>query len=95
MGCTVDGTICTKCGHWAADETEMCPDIKYAKGNISSMTKASGTASPNCADMIHRPKGGVQFIEASWLKPRLYWCGHAEHLGADSHRGKSGLTDSV
>lgn len=22
--CTVDGTICTKCGHWAADETEMC-----------------------------------------------------------------------
>ena len=24
MGCTVDGTICTKCGHWAADETEMC-----------------------------------------------------------------------
>lgn len=22
--CTVDGTICTKCGNWAADETEMC-----------------------------------------------------------------------
>jgi hypothetical protein len=33
MGCVTDGTICTKCGHWAADETELCPDIKYAKGN--------------------------------------------------------------
>jgi len=34
MGCTVDGTVCTKCGHWAADETEMCPHIKYGKGNV-------------------------------------------------------------
>ena len=24
MGCTIDGSICTKCGHWASDETEMC-----------------------------------------------------------------------
>lgn len=24
MGCTVDNTTCTKCGHVAADETEMC-----------------------------------------------------------------------
>lgn len=22
--CTIDGSTCTKCGHWAADETEMC-----------------------------------------------------------------------
>lgn len=30
MGCTIDGSICTKCGHWAADETEMCfpPDTR-------------------------------------------------------------------
>lgn len=33
QNCTVDGTICTKCGHWAADETEMCSHIKYEKGN--------------------------------------------------------------
>lgn len=24
MGCSIDGSTCTKCGHWAADETEFC-----------------------------------------------------------------------
>ena len=34
MGCTVDFTVCTKCGHVAADETEMCKHVRYEKGNV-------------------------------------------------------------
>ena len=69
MGCTVDGTICTKCGHWAADETEMCPDIKYAKGNIfiDDEGKRHRIAELCGHDSID-PTGGVQFIEASWVE---------------------------
>ena len=31
MGCSVDFTICTKCGHVAADEPQMCRHVKYEK----------------------------------------------------------------
>ena len=34
MGCTVDFTLCTRCGHLAVDETDMCPHIRYEQGNI-------------------------------------------------------------
>lgn len=33
MGCIVAFTICTKCGNVAVDETDLCPCIKYEKGN--------------------------------------------------------------
>ena len=33
MGCSVDFTICTKCGH-VADEPQMCKHVKYEKGNV-------------------------------------------------------------
>ena len=68
MGCTVDGTICTKCGHWAADETEMCPHIKYAKGN--KFFDEQGTqhrVAELCGHESLGPTGGVHFIEASWV----------------------------
>ena len=69
MGCTVDGTICTKCGNWAADETEMCGHIKYAKGNsfFDDDGKMNRVAEL-CGHDSLGPTGGVQFIEASWVE---------------------------
>jgi len=68
MGCTVDGTICTKCGHWAADETEMCPHIKYQKGN--SFFDEQGQRhliAELCGHQDIAPTGGVMFVEGSWV----------------------------
>ncbi len=69
MGCTVDGTICTKCGHWAADETEMCPHIKYSKGNTFFDEQGQQhIIAELCGHEELDPTGGVQFIEASWVE---------------------------
>lgn len=68
MGCTVDGTICTKCGHWAADETEMCPHVKYEKGNTFFDEQGrKHRVAELCGHKTIGPTGGVQFIEASWV----------------------------
>jgi hypothetical protein len=68
MGCTVDGTICTKCGHWAADETEMCPHVKYSKGNrFFDEQGAMHRVAELCGHKSIGPTGGVHFIEASWV----------------------------
>lgn len=68
MGCTVDGTVCTKCGHWAADETELCPHIKYAKGNVFFDDQGvKHRIAELCGHESIDPHGGVQFIEASWV----------------------------
>lgn len=68
MGCTVDGTICTKCGHWAADETEMCPHIKYMKGN-TFFDEQGGRhlIAELCGHQDLDPTGGVIFVEGSWV----------------------------
>lgn len=69
MGCTVDGTICTKCGHWAADETEMCPHIKYEKGNVFFDEQGrKNRVAELCGHESLDPTGGVTFIEASWVE---------------------------
>ena len=69
MGCTVDGTICTKCGNWAADETEMCSHIKYAKGNtFFDEDGKQHRVAELCGHESLGPTGGVQFIEASWVE---------------------------
>ena len=68
MGCTVDGTICTKCGHWAADETEMCPHIKYEKGNtFFDKHGKQHRVAELCGHPSLDPTGGVHFIEGSWV----------------------------
>lgn len=68
MGCTVDGTICTKCGHWAADETEMCPHIKYEKGNTFFDDQGrQHRVAELCGHASLEPTGGVQFVEGSWV----------------------------
>jgi len=69
MGCTVDGTICSKCGHWAADETEMCPHIKYEKGNTFYDEHGhKSKVAELCGHSSLEPNGGVYFVEASWVE---------------------------
>jgi len=67
--CTVDGTICTKCGHWASDETEMCAHVKYEKGNtFYDKEGRKHIVAELCGHENLNPTGGVYFIEASWVE---------------------------
>jgi hypothetical protein len=69
MGCSIDGSTCTKCGHWAADETEFCDHIKYMKGNTFFDERGvKHRIAELCGDESLDPTGGVQFIEASWVE---------------------------
>jgi hypothetical protein len=69
MGCTIDFSICTKCGHVAADETEMCGHVKYQKGNtFFDETGKQHRVAELCGHSSVDPTGGVQFIEASWVE---------------------------
>ena len=68
MGCSVDFTLCTKCGHVAADETEMCKHIKYEKGNTFFDDQGhKHRVAELCGHHTVDPTGGVHFIEASWV----------------------------
>jgi len=68
MGCSVDETTCTKCGHVAADETEMCPHIKYEKGNVFYDEQGNQhRVAELCGHEEIGGTGGVTFIEASWV----------------------------
>lgn len=69
MGCSIDGSTCTKCGHWAADETEFCDHVKYMKGNTFYDERGNKhRIAELCGDVSLDPTGGVQFIEASWVR---------------------------
>lgn len=69
MGCLIDGSQCSKCGHWAADETELCSHIKYMKGNTFFDEQGNPhKIAEKCGDESLDPTGGVTFIEASWVK---------------------------
>lgn len=65
--CTITHSTCTKCGNVAADETELCNCIKFAKG--STFYDANGVLRKVAELCGHEsePDGGVQFIEASWV----------------------------
>jgi len=68
MGCSVTETQCTKCGNVAADETEMCEHIKYAKGNYEYDSHGNKyRVAELCGHTTLDPTGGVTFIEASWV----------------------------
>lgn len=68
MGCSVTETICTKCGNVAADETQMCDHVKYAKGNYEFDTQGRKyRVAELCGHDDLDPTGGVNFIEASWV----------------------------
>jgi hypothetical protein len=68
MGCSVTETQCTKCGHVAADETQMCEHIKYSKGNYEFGPDGQRyRIAELCGHESLDPTGGVHFIEASWV----------------------------
>ncbi|MDB4278155.1 hypothetical protein N9917_00995 [Deltaproteobacteria bacterium] len=68
MGCTVEETICTKCGNVAVDETDMCDHIRYSKLNTFIDEQGQKRV---IAELCGHPDidetGGVTFIEASWV----------------------------
>ena len=66
--CTVDFTQCTKCGHVAVDETEMCKCIKFEKGNIFYDENGQKHRVAELCGHKDVEGGGVTFIEASWVK---------------------------
>jgi hypothetical protein len=66
--CSVDFTLCTKCGHVAADETEMCSHVKYEKGNTFFDDQGNKhRVAELCGHEETGETGGVTFIEASWV----------------------------
>jgi hypothetical protein len=68
MGCSVEETICTKCGNVAVDETELCECIKYAKGNMFLDERGKRhRIAELCGHETLDPTGGVTFIEGSWV----------------------------
>lgn len=68
MGCSVEETICTKCGNVAPDETELCECIKYHKGNVFlDENGKKHRIAELCGHSTMAPTGGVTFIEASWV----------------------------
>jgi hypothetical protein len=69
MGCSIDGSTCTKCGHWAADETEFCDHVRHEKGNtFYGEDGQKYRVAELCGDESLDPTGGVTFIEASWVE---------------------------
>lgn len=72
MGCTTDFTICSKCGHYAVDETQLCDHIKYAKLNTfmddaGQKRVIAELCGHHTYDENPDAPGGVRFIEASWV----------------------------
>ncbi len=67
MGCQVEFTICSKCGNVAYDETQLCPHIRYMKGNtyVDALGKKRRIA--ELCGHINSEPGSVKFIEASWV----------------------------
>jgi hypothetical protein len=67
MGCQVQFTICTKCGNVAYDETQLCPHIKYLKGNDFYDEFGQKRKIAELCGHINEEPGSVRFIEASWV----------------------------
>jgi hypothetical protein len=67
MGCQVAFTVCTKCGNVAEDEAQLCPHIRFMKGNtfIDGLGRQRKIAEL-CGHITAEP-GSVRFIEASWV----------------------------
>jgi len=72
MGCTTDFTTCTKCGHFAVDETQLCDHVRYAKLNtFMDDTGKKRVIAELCGHQTYDENpdapAGVRFIEASWV----------------------------
>jgi len=68
MGCSIDFSQCTKCGHVAVDEADMCPCVRYEKGNyFYDDSGRRHRVAELCGHHSVNPTGGVRFIEGSWV----------------------------
>lgn len=69
MGCSVDSTTCTKCGHVAADEPQMCSHVRFEKHNhFYDSNGIRRKVAELCGHESMDPTAGVHFIDASWVK---------------------------
>jgi hypothetical protein len=73
MGCTTDFTICSQCGHYAVDETELCDHVRYSKLNTFMDDRGvkrvvAEICGHHTYDGNPSAPGGVRFIEASWVE---------------------------
>ncbi|MEL7339116.1 MAG: hypothetical protein AAGM67_01420, partial [Bacteroidota bacterium] len=68
MGCTLVESQCTKCGHVAVDETDLCEHIKYEKGNRFFYPNGQQGIVAELCGHHSLEGGGVNFIEASWVE---------------------------
>lgn len=66
MGCSVEFTICSKCGNVSEDDTQLCSCIKYSKGNNFYDKKGKRRRIAELCGHKSDPKS-VKFIEASWV----------------------------
>lgn len=67
MGCQVEFTVCTKCGNVAYDETQLCPHVRYMKGNTFVDGLGKKRKIIELCGHINAEPGSVKFIEASWV----------------------------
>lgn len=69
MGCHIDASCCSRCGHVGADETELCTHVRHCKG--SRYHDSNGVLRKVvelCGHHSVDPTGGVRFNDASWVK---------------------------
>lgn len=67
MGCTIQYSVCTKCGNVAHDETDLCDHIRYEKGNTFIRPDGKKGVIAELCGHSSSPDS-VQFIEASWVE---------------------------
>jgi len=67
MGCQVAFTQCTKCCNVAEDETNLCPHIRFMKGNTYTDGLGKTRKIAELCGHINSEPGSVKFIEASWV----------------------------
>jgi hypothetical protein len=68
MGCTIQFSICTRCGNVAYDETQLCAHVKHSKRLPfqSAHDRKQRIVAELCGH--HTDPSSVRFIEASWVK---------------------------
>lgn len=69
MGCSIQFSICTHCGHVMVDDTEMCLCCRYQQGNVFfGDDGVKQRIAELCGHESYDDTGGVVFIEGSWVK---------------------------
>jgi hypothetical protein len=67
MGCTIQFSICSRCGNMAYDEPQLCSHVKYNKRlPFQSQDRKQRIVAELCGH--HSDPTSVKFIEASWVK---------------------------